>query len=222
MNRPPGPTDRWWAEHQQKCGGVYTKIKSPPEFLRKEEAKKKREEKKRARASPSVKEFFTASGDVPKSTSKTEAAAAGISEGKKKQKVPVAKGTAKEPKKIIKKPKTSDPGPLKPAAEIPPNTATPAGITAGLLFPVVVATGTNGEEELLLVGDINVVFGSTHAGVGNFSAPAPRSGGVVDLTFSDSDSEEKPPIATLATPANASRNISPSSSAKPPEIIELD
>lgn len=29
MNRAPGPNDLWWAEHQAKCGGTYTKIKEP-------------------------------------------------------------------------------------------------------------------------------------------------------------------------------------------------
>ncbi|KAL0266826.1 UNVERIFIED_CONTAM: hypothetical protein PYX00_009265 [Menopon gallinae] len=29
MNRAPGPTDRWWAEHQQTCGGTYIKISEP-------------------------------------------------------------------------------------------------------------------------------------------------------------------------------------------------
>ncbi|CBZ55878.1 conserved hypothetical protein [Neospora caninum Liverpool] len=29
MNRAPGPNDRWWAEHQQNCGGTYVKISEP-------------------------------------------------------------------------------------------------------------------------------------------------------------------------------------------------
>lgn len=29
MNRPPGPRDPWWQQHQQSCGGTYTKIQEP-------------------------------------------------------------------------------------------------------------------------------------------------------------------------------------------------
>lgn len=29
MNRSPGPTDFWWAEHQTTCGGIYEKISEP-------------------------------------------------------------------------------------------------------------------------------------------------------------------------------------------------
>lgn len=29
MNRPPSPADRWWAEHQQSCGGVFVKVSEP-------------------------------------------------------------------------------------------------------------------------------------------------------------------------------------------------
>ncbi|CAI5705179.1 unnamed protein product [Peronospora farinosa] len=68
MNRVPGPTDRWWADHEQKCGGSYFKIKEPAEFtakqVKKKERKLAREEKqkkqdKAAKMAPSVKEFFS-------------------------------------------------------------------------------------------------------------------------------------------------------------------
>ncbi|KAJ3085301.1 hypothetical protein HK102_000126, partial [Quaeritorhiza haematococci] len=46
MNRPPQPADRWWSDHQTKCGGTYHKIaepeKPPPEKKEKEKAGKKR------------------------------------------------------------------------------------------------------------------------------------------------------------------------------------
>ncbi|KAK7071862.1 hypothetical protein SK128_003244 [Halocaridina rubra] len=29
MNRAPGPRDPWWQQHQQSCGGTYTKIREP-------------------------------------------------------------------------------------------------------------------------------------------------------------------------------------------------
>eukprot|EP00727_Mastigamoeba_balamuthi_P012797 m51a1_g814 putative zinc finger rad18 domain-containing protein c1orf124 homolog (261) ;mRNA; r:685964-686895 len=34
QNRPPGPNDPWWARHQSTCGGVFVKVKSPPEKKR--------------------------------------------------------------------------------------------------------------------------------------------------------------------------------------------
>jgi len=32
MNRPPGPSDFWWHEHQQICNGQFIKIKEPENF----------------------------------------------------------------------------------------------------------------------------------------------------------------------------------------------
>lgn len=32
MNRAPGPTDRWWEQHQQTCGGTYIKIQEPENY----------------------------------------------------------------------------------------------------------------------------------------------------------------------------------------------
>lgn len=32
MNRAPGPSDFWWKEHQQNCGGQFIKIKEPENF----------------------------------------------------------------------------------------------------------------------------------------------------------------------------------------------
>lgn len=29
IERPPGPTDRWWARHKQECGGTFHKIEGP-------------------------------------------------------------------------------------------------------------------------------------------------------------------------------------------------
>jgi SprT-like family/Spartan-like zinc binding domain len=29
MNRPPGPSDRWWNGHYRRCGGTYVKISAP-------------------------------------------------------------------------------------------------------------------------------------------------------------------------------------------------
>jgi len=46
MNRAPGPTDRWWSQHQATCGGTFIKIKEPAEATAKAEKKRLREEKK--------------------------------------------------------------------------------------------------------------------------------------------------------------------------------
>lgn len=32
MNRAPSARDPWWADHQRKCGGTYTKIKEPENY----------------------------------------------------------------------------------------------------------------------------------------------------------------------------------------------
>lgn len=32
MNRPPGPSDFWWHEHQQNCSGQFIKIREPENF----------------------------------------------------------------------------------------------------------------------------------------------------------------------------------------------
>jgi hypothetical protein len=32
MDRPPGPNDFWWKEHQATCGGRYVKVREPPGF----------------------------------------------------------------------------------------------------------------------------------------------------------------------------------------------
>ncbi|KAI9909920.1 hypothetical protein PsorP6_010194 [Peronosclerospora sorghi] len=67
MNRAPGPTDRWWAEHVKTCGGSYSKIKETADFTAKKMKKRKlelaREEKQRkkdmeAKIAPSLNPFF--------------------------------------------------------------------------------------------------------------------------------------------------------------------
>jgi len=35
MNRAPSARDTWWAQHKQKCGGTYTKIKEPENYGKK-------------------------------------------------------------------------------------------------------------------------------------------------------------------------------------------
>jgi len=41
MNRAPSANDNWWADHVNKCGGSYTKIKEPDNFQAKKKGRKK-------------------------------------------------------------------------------------------------------------------------------------------------------------------------------------
>ncbi|XP_033317361.1 sprT-like domain-containing protein Spartan [Bombus bifarius] len=42
MNRAPGPSDFWWKEHQQTCGGQFIKIKEPENFKTKSSKSKEK------------------------------------------------------------------------------------------------------------------------------------------------------------------------------------
>eukprot|EP00058_Branchiostoma_floridae_P025194 XP_002610684.1 hypothetical protein BRAFLDRAFT_65890 [Branchiostoma floridae] len=42
MNRAPSARDPWWADHQRKCGGTYTKIKEPEGYSNKKAGKRKK------------------------------------------------------------------------------------------------------------------------------------------------------------------------------------
>lgn len=35
MNRAPSANDFWWSEHQQTCGGTFTKVKEPENYSKK-------------------------------------------------------------------------------------------------------------------------------------------------------------------------------------------
>ncbi|KAJ7342248.1 hypothetical protein JRQ81_009946 [Phrynocephalus forsythii] len=39
MNRAPSANDFWWSEHQQTCGGTFTKIKEPEDYSKKDKEK---------------------------------------------------------------------------------------------------------------------------------------------------------------------------------------
>ncbi|NWX51352.1 SPRTN protein, partial [Steatornis caripensis] len=39
MNRPPSARDFWWAEHQETCGGTFTKVKEPENYSQKSKEK---------------------------------------------------------------------------------------------------------------------------------------------------------------------------------------
>ncbi|XP_078590566.1 DNA-dependent metalloprotease SPRTN-like isoform X2 [Branchiostoma floridae x Branchiostoma japonicum] len=42
MNRAPSARDPWWADHQRKCGGTYTKIKEPEGYSNKKAGKRRK------------------------------------------------------------------------------------------------------------------------------------------------------------------------------------
>ena len=42
MNRAPGPTDWWWAQHAATCGGAYSKVREPEGFGARVGTKRKR------------------------------------------------------------------------------------------------------------------------------------------------------------------------------------
>ena len=37
LNRAPGPSERWWNEHNNSCGGIFNKIKEPEGYGKKKE-----------------------------------------------------------------------------------------------------------------------------------------------------------------------------------------
>ena len=57
MNRAPGSYDRWWNEHQAKCGGTFIKIKEPENFGKKKSQSKKRALPNAGKGQPDIKSF---------------------------------------------------------------------------------------------------------------------------------------------------------------------
>ena len=57
MNRAPGSYDRWWNEHQAKCGGTFIKIKEPENFGKKKSQSKKRPLPNAGKGQPDIKSF---------------------------------------------------------------------------------------------------------------------------------------------------------------------
>ncbi|XP_021246716.1 sprT-like domain-containing protein Spartan [Numida meleagris] len=53
MNRAPSARDFWWAEHQENCGGTFTKVKEPENFSKK--SKEKTEPEKLQNSKPTNK-----------------------------------------------------------------------------------------------------------------------------------------------------------------------
>ncbi|TMW58509.1 hypothetical protein Poli38472_010068 [Pythium oligandrum] len=188
MNRPPGPTDRWWEEHQKGCGGTYTKIKEPAEYTEKQEKKKQKQKKK---ALPrSVKDFFPTvdGGGEKKPNDKDTGATGGVKPDKLPKKVP------REPNNK-KPPKTQPPGP--PKTEQPPvfpkkDPEIPPMMDPSMFGNAVLVASDDGE--FYLVGDIAAVFqGSSSQPRQILREQVTSSGTVVDLTYSD---DEEPSQST--------------------------
>lgn len=57
MNRAPGPSDFWWKEHQQNCGGQFTKIKEPENF-KKQNTKNSQKPKPALKDAPTTNNIF--------------------------------------------------------------------------------------------------------------------------------------------------------------------
>ncbi|OAD46963.1 hypothetical protein WN48_06231 [Eufriesea mexicana] len=59
MNRAPGPTDFWWKEHQQICGGQFIKIKEPENFTAKSSKTKDKIKPKNTNLSSNISNWIT-------------------------------------------------------------------------------------------------------------------------------------------------------------------
>ncbi|KAK1928778.1 SprT-like domain-containing protein Spartan [Phytophthora citrophthora] len=204
MNRPPGPTDRWWADHQRSCGGSYTKIEEPAEFTAKQAKKKERErareEKKRKKsqeeeAAPSVKQFFPRIKNDGTSNS-----------GKAKQSTRGETKPLSTGKKAILKVETGDDSNKKHKKE---HEAGRTSSETGWGYPSApVIFSEDGEEDgYFLVGDVQALFqtplSQSFAPSGRKRDRRPgeiqevaagsnttRSSAVVDLTVSDTGASE--------------------------------
>lgn len=58
MNRAPGPSDRWWGQHNMNCGGTFVKVKEPEGFGKKKKKVDEVKEKENAKGSPDIRGFL--------------------------------------------------------------------------------------------------------------------------------------------------------------------
>lgn len=61
INRPPGPNDNWWGQHQRECGGIFHKIKEPAP-----KGKYKKEKEKFKNPVADIKQFLKKTSGVKK------------------------------------------------------------------------------------------------------------------------------------------------------------
>ncbi|CAH0522402.1 unnamed protein product [Peronospora belbahrii] len=245
MNRAPGPTDRWWADHEQKCGGRYLKIKEPAEFTAKQakkmarklacEEKQKKKQDKEAKTIPSVKEFFpTVEKDVMSMNlgNTTRGDAKAPCNGNKAR---CQAEIATDSNKKRKKERGGDSNSLDlPTLALPSSN------------PAIFSADADG---LYLVGDIQALFQTPRLQLGNrivreddqeeahtspqsgkntFMATTPThaagSSTVVDLTVSDSDASDNEQLdnAHLTTMSRASADSLPMTGSGKPKVIEIE
>merc|ERR1712156_206078 len=58
MNRAPCPNDNWWSQHQNTCGGTYTKVKEPENYGRKKTGDKRKKEIPKVKGQPGIQSAF--------------------------------------------------------------------------------------------------------------------------------------------------------------------
>ncbi|RLN83714.1 hypothetical protein BBJ28_00005787 [Nothophytophthora sp. Chile5] len=216
MNRAPGPTDRWWTDHQRNCGGSYAKIKEPAEYTAKQAKKKQRqlerEEKQRqkdkeAKAAPSVKQFLVTTAEVAKAeTSSTKPPAP----------IPKPQLTGK-----------SDNGGANKKRKQEDDSRLDAGWPAWALpssASVIFSSDAEGDGDFYLVGDVRALFQVPRAG-GTTSGSG--SGAVVDLTVSDNDDgddeeeDKAPTTSAMRSTAETTTEHSPPAR-READVIEID
>lgn len=68
MNRPPGPSDYWWLDHQQNCNGQFIKIKEPENFKsRSKQNDRSKPVTKDKKPNTRITDWFPVSNFIPRS-----------------------------------------------------------------------------------------------------------------------------------------------------------
>ncbi|KAK3914691.1 SprT-like domain-containing protein Spartan [Frankliniella fusca] len=62
MNRAPGPSDNWWAQHEATCGGKFIKVKEPENSKKKLSDSKSKASDKSINGKGDIRSFFPGSG----------------------------------------------------------------------------------------------------------------------------------------------------------------
>ncbi|EEY60578.1 uncharacterized protein PITG_13303 [Phytophthora infestans T30-4] len=236
MNRAPGPTDRWWADHERRCGGSYSKIKEPVAFTAKQAKKREqelaREEKQKkkaedAKAAPSVKSFFPRMNeDSDAKTSKAEQSTrVETKPPRARKKTPPQSGTVKRKKEHDGDAKSSD--------------------WLSLAFPSsgsAVYSADGDEDGYFLVGDIQALFQTPPTqqfsprgrkrdrleafdqvqGDDATRASASGSCAVVDMTVSDSDGGSDNEQLQQAIKLSLANGRLPRTGTGEEDVVEID
>ncbi|KAI9987204.1 hypothetical protein PInf_023172 [Phytophthora infestans] len=241
MNRAPGPTDCWWADHERRCGGSYSKIKEPVAFTAKQAKKRERElareekQKKKAedaKAAPSVKSFFLRmKEDSDAKTSKAEQSTrVETKPPRARKKTPPQSGTVKDNSKKRKKEHDGD-----AKSSDWPTLAFPSSASA-------VYSADGDEDGYFLVGDIQALFQTPPTqqfsprgrkrdrleafdqvqGDDATRASASGSCAVVDLTVSDSDGGSDNEQLQQAIKLSLANGRLPRTGTGEEDVVEID